>query len=79
MTSGKRNTWLELERKDNRGEGSKRSEMKRERIIDYTKKDEKDCQTIYRDIGHWKKENEKENIYTFERHFASLHDPIREH
>ena len=54
--------------------------MKRERIIDYTKKkDEKDCQTIYRDIGHWKKENEKENIYTFERHFASLHDPIREH
>lgn len=39
MTSGKRNTWLELERKDNRGEGSKRSEMKRERIIpDYTKK-----------------------------------------
>lgn len=80
VTSGKRNTWLELERKDNRGEGSKRSEMKRERIIDYTKKkDEKDCQTIYRDIGHWKKENEKENIYTFERHFASLHDPIREH
>lgn len=42
----KRNTWLELERKDNRREGSrKRSEMKERIVADYTKKD---LQTIYR-------------------------------
>lgn len=79
MTSGKRNTWLELERKDNRGEGSKRSEMKRERIIDYTKKKMKKIVKQFIVILAIGKRKTKKKIYTFERHFASLHDPIREH
>lgn len=49
--------------------------MKERIVADYTKK--KKIKKIFRSIGHWKEDENEKNI--FERHFASLHDPIRKY